>query len=87
MISNSEKIEAQREILNVVVKDIIKRIKHLQKEIIAQKEDRRDFGYYEDCGSFYREQVIETEAVIEELIKQKIHFERKRKHLKNQLSN
>ena len=87
MINNNEKIESQREILNVVIKDIIKRIKQLQKDLVLQKEDCRCFGHYEDCGSFYQEQVSNTEAIIEELIRQKINFERKRKHLKDQIKN
>jgi hypothetical protein len=39
-------------------------------------------GYYSDCGSFYQDAVTRTEAVISELISQKIMFEKWRKKLK-----
>jgi hypothetical protein len=78
-------IEIQREILNQVIKKTIGRIKELQKQLEVEKKERKELGYYEDCGSFYQEQVIKTEAVISELISQKISLEKWRKKLKYSL--
>lgn len=75
------KIDIQREMLNEVVKSVIKRIKELQRQLAIEQEDKRCFGSYEDCGEFYREQVTKTEAAIAELITQKISFEKWRKKL------
>jgi hypothetical protein len=79
-------IEIQREILNQVIKKTIGRIKELQKQLEVEKQERKELGYYEDCGSFYQEQVIKTETVISELISQKISLEKWRKKLKYSLS-
>lgn len=65
-----------------IVKHLIRRIKQLQAQLEVEKQQRKEFGYYEDCGSFYNEQVIKTEAVISELISQKIQIEKIIKRLK-----
>lgn len=75
-------IEIQREILNQVIKKTIGRIKELQKQLEVEKEERKEFGRYEDCGSFYQDSVTRTEAVISELVSQKISLEKWRKKLK-----
>ena len=67
-----------------IVKHIIRRIKELQLQLEQQKKDRREFGHFEDCGSFYCEQVEKTEALISELISQKIQIEKLIKRLKYQ---
>jgi len=73
--------EIKREMLNEVIKSVIKRIKELQHQLAIEQEDKRCFGSYEDCGEFYCEQVTKTEAAIAELITQKISFEKWRKKL------
>jgi len=78
-------IEIQRKILNQVIKKTIGRIKELQKQLEGEKQDLRELGNYEDCGSYYQEQVIKTEAVISELVSQKISLEKWRKKLKYSL--
>ena len=75
-------IEIQRDILNQVIKKTISRIKELQEGLKSEKEDRKIYGGYEDCGSYYEEQVIKTEAVISELIAHKISLEKWRTKLK-----
>ena len=79
-------IEIQREILNQVIKKTICRIKELKKQLEVEKQDRKELGMYEDCGSFYQDAVIKTEAVISELVSQKISLEKWRKKLKYSLS-
>lgn len=79
-------IEIQREILNQVIKKTIIRIKELQKQLEIEKKDRKELGIFEDCGSYYNEKVVSTEAVISELISQKISLEKWRSKLKFQLS-
>ena len=79
-------IEIQREILNQVIKKTIGRIKELQKQLEVEKQEQKELGRYEDCGSFYQEQVIKTEAVISELVSQKISLEKWIKKLKYSLS-
>jgi hypothetical protein len=79
-------IEVQREILNQVIKKTIGRIKELQKQLEVEKQERKELGVYEDCGSFYQDAVIKTEAVISELVSQKISLEKWRKKLKYSLS-
>lgn len=79
-------IEIQREILNQVIKKTIIRIKELQKQLEIEKKDRKELGIFEDCGSYYNEKVVATEAVISELISQKISLEKWRSKLKFQLS-
>ena len=74
--------EIQRDILNQATKKVVKRIKELQKRLETEKKDRSELGHFEDCGEFYHTQVAKTEAVIEELISQKISFEKWRKSLK-----
>ncbi len=59
-----------------IVKHIICRIKELQKQLEVEKQERKEFGSYEDCGSFYQEQVMKTEVIISELISQKIQIEK-----------
>lgn len=59
-----------------IVKHIIFRIKELQKQLVIEKQERKELGRYEDCGDFYQEQVMKTEAVISELISQKIQIEK-----------
>lgn len=75
------KNDIQREMLNDVVKSIIKRIQELQHQLAIEQEDKRCYGSYEDCGEFYRDQVTKTEAAIAELANQKISFEKWRKKL------
>jgi hypothetical protein len=60
----------------IIVKHIIRRIKELQKQLLVEKQERKELGSYEDCGDFYQEQVIKTEAIISELISQKIQIEK-----------
>ena len=79
-------IETQIEILNQVIKKTISRIKELQKQLEVEKQEQKELGCYEDCGSFYQEAVIKTEAVISELVSQKISIEKWRKKLKYSLS-
>ena len=57
-------IEIQIEILNQVIKKTIGRIKDIQKQLEVEKQERKELGGYEDCGSFYQDAVIKTEAVI-----------------------
>ena len=78
----AEKKEIEREILKQVIKKTISRIKELKKRIETEKEERKEMGMYSDCGDFYREQVERTEAIISELIRQKISLEKWRKKLK-----
>ena len=75
-------MKAQIEILNEIIKKTIKRIKELQLRLVKEKEEYRLMGSYEDCGEFYKDEVKITEAVIKELISQKIAFEKWRKKLK-----
>lgn len=79
---NIEQIVTQRELLKQLAKKTIKRIKELQKQLVIEEQECSDFGHYEDCGSYYQEQVAATKAVIVELIKQKITFEKWCKSLK-----
>lgn len=74
-------IEIQRDILKQVIKKIIARIKNLQKQLEVEKKYRSAYGMFEDCGQYYQDQVTKTESVIEELISQKISFEKWRKKL------
>ena len=74
-------IEIQREILNQVIKKTIGRIRELKKQLEVEKQEQKESGGYEDCGSFYQDAVTKTEAVISELISQKISLEKWRKKL------
>lgn len=76
------KTEIQIELLKLIVKQTINRIKALQKELENDKKLRKEFGMYEDCGESYQVAVERTEARISELIGQKITFEKWRKKLK-----
>ena len=76
------KNEAQREILQQIIKQTIIRIKKLQLQLVEEKKERKEMGMYEDCGDFYHDQVMRTETIISELISQKISFEKWRKKLK-----
>ena len=73
--------EIQRDMLNQVIKKTITRIKALQVQLKEEIQERTALGKYEDCGSFYIEQVIRTESAISELIQQKISLEKWRKKL------
>lgn len=75
-------IEIQRELLLKITKQTIRRIKELQIQLEVEKKERSNYGSYEDCGSFYQEQVIRTESIISELIEQKKNFQKWRKKLK-----
>ena len=74
-------MEIKREMLKLVIKSTITRIKELQKQLEVEKQERKELGGYEDCGSFYQEQVIRTESAISELVSQKISLEKWRKKL------
>jgi hypothetical protein len=74
--------EAQRDILNQAAKKLIKRIKELQARLKVEEKECSEMGHYEDCGEFYHKEVASTKAVIDELISQKISFEKWRKSLK-----
>lgn len=78
-------IEIQRDVLNQVIKKTIGRIKELKQQLEVQKKDSIEMGHYSDCGSFYQDAVTKTEAVIEELVSQKISLEKWRKKLKHTL--
>lgn len=78
----TDKIEIQRELLNLIIKQTINRIKSLQKELENDKKLSKEFGMYEDCGEGYRIAVERTKARISELILQKITLEKWRKKLK-----
>lgn len=65
------KIEVQREILKEIIKKIINRIKELRKRLEKEKIEDLQFGYFNDCSSFYGRQIVETNAIISELISQK----------------
>jgi hypothetical protein len=52
------------------------RINEVQKRLEREKVDCRELGMYSDCGSFYRDEVKKTEAIIEELIMLKKLFEK-----------
>jgi hypothetical protein len=75
-------IEIQREMLNKIIKQTIARIKKLQKQLEVEKKECSELGHYSDCGSFYQDAVTRTEAVISELISQKITLQKWRKKLK-----
>lgn len=75
-------IEIQREMLNKIIKQTIARIKQLQKQLEVEKKECSELGHYSDCGSFYQDAVTRTEAVISELISQKITLQKWRKKLK-----
>lgn len=76
------------ELLTKIIKDTINRIKELQLQLEKEEKEEKELGCYEDCGSFYKENVIKTKAIIAELIKQKIRYEKWRKKLKyEQLEN
>lgn len=76
------------ELLTKIIKDTINRIKELQLQLEKEEKEENELGCYEDCGSFYIENVIKTKAIIAELIKQKIRYEKWRKKLKyEQLEN
>jgi len=75
-------IEIQRELLLKITKQTIRKIKKLQIQLEVEKKECAIYGHYEDCGSFYQEEVIRTEAIISELIEQKITFQKWRKKLK-----
>jgi len=79
-----EEITIEARILKEVSKKLIKRIKELQLQLQKEIEDRRDFGGYEDCGQSYQEQVVRTEAKIQELVSQKISIEKWRKFIIHQ---
>jgi len=68
--------------LNQVKKKLVKRIKELQKQLVAEQKDASVFGGFSDCGDFYNEAPRKTQAVIDELIQQKISIEKWRKSLK-----
>lgn len=74
-------IEIQRDILNQVIKKIITRIKEYEKQLEVQKKEKSFFGGFSDCGQSYDDNVIKTEAIISELISQKISLEKWRKKL------
>jgi hypothetical protein len=76
--------EVQREVIRQVIKQTISRIKQLQVRLEEEKKDRKEMGHYSDCGEFYREQVVKTEAILEELVRQKISLEKWRNKLKYQ---
>jgi len=80
-------MKTQIEILNEIIKKTIKRIKLLQLRLIEEKKECRLMGSYEDCGQFYKDEVKITEAVIKELVSQKISFEKWRKKLKYEVVN
>ncbi len=69
--------------LKDVIKDIIKRIKTLKEQLEEEEKDNREMGHYEDCGSFYSEQVVDTKARIDELIRLKIRTEKYRKKVRS----
>lgn len=75
-------IATLRKCLKQIIKKTIGRIKELQKQLVIEKQERQELGGYEDCGLFYQEAVIRTEAVISELVSQKISLEKWRKKLK-----
>jgi len=72
-------------LFNKIIKDTINRIKELQHQLIQEELDDNELGHFEDCGSFYNDQVIKTKAIIAELICQKIKYEKWRKKLKYEL--
>jgi DNA primase len=77
----TKKTEIERAILKEAIKKLISRINSLQKQLETEKEERKEMGGYEDCGQFYQDNVMKTEAKISELISQKISFEKWRKKL------
>lgn len=82
------KVKIQSELLQELIKKTIIRIKHYKEILIKQKKERSELGGYEDCGSFYAEEVLKTEAIISELISQKIMLQKWRKAIiQNQLKN
>lgn len=78
-------MESKTDIQRAIIKDAIKhlktRIKKLQKQLEEEIAEEKEMGGYEDCGQFYRDEVIKTQARIGELVKQKISFEKWRKKL------
>ena len=79
-----EETTIEARILKEVSKKFIKRIKALQLQLQEEIKDRSDFGGYEDCGQSYQEQVVRTEAKIQELVSQKISIEKWRKFIIHQ---
>ena len=76
--------EIKRAMLKEVIKKTISRIKVLQKDLEKAKEVERVFGTYDDCGDSYITEVERIEAVIKELVQQKISLEKWRKLLGHQ---
>ena len=83
----TEKTEIERAILKEAIKHTITRIKNLKKTLETQKVEKKEMGGYEDCGQFYCDEVMRTEAKIEVLVSQKISFEKWRKKLSYEQSD
>lgn len=75
----------ERERVNKEVKEVIKEIKLQQEYLVKDKREEELMGFYEDCGEFYRNIVIEREEGISDLIKKKIRLEKYKKKLKHQI--
>ena len=70
------------------VKDVVnwlkKEIKEAKKAYDRAIENRRNFGMYEDCGEYYRENESVAKAVLDELVRVKISTEKYYKKLKHE---
>lgn len=86
-MENTEILSIERKTVKHTVKFIINRIKNLKALLSMQKADAKEFGGYEDCGEFYHNEVMQTEAAIEELVRLKISMEKYAKKLKYEINS
>lgn len=70
------------------VKDIVKwleeQCKEAKKDMLQAKEDKRQFGIFEDCGEFYETEYLLAEKKLETLVQVKISTEKYMKKLRHQ---
>jgi hypothetical protein len=74
------------------VKDCVKwieeQLKEEKKQLLKDEDYERGYGIYEDCGQFYRDQVIERKGKIEGMVVTKVSLEkymRKLKHMADEV--
>jgi len=82
-ISQRNKLMAMSKGVKDCVKFIEKQIKNEQKYLLREEEDERQLGHFEDCGVFYREQVLKQKERINTMIEMKIKIEKYSKKLKH----
>jgi len=71
--------------VNDCVKFIIQKIKNEQEILRDAKKAESDYGFYEDCGDYYREKRIAQQAKVDVLIEVKISLEKYKTKLKKEI--